>query len=69
MKETRKQLTEFCPKCQKTQNINGVASTRSENDADGNTKHIVTTSYHCEWCNTFVRSEEHETEEKDPISA
>lgn len=64
MKETRKQLTEFCPKCQKTRNINGVTSTRNVEGADG-TKHIVTISYHCEACNTFVRSEEHEVEEKN----
>jgi hypothetical protein len=68
MKETRKQLTEFCSKCQKTQNINSVTSTRSVKETDGNTKHIVTISYHCESCNTFVRSEEYETEEKDSIS-
>ena len=69
MKETRKQLAEFCSKCQKTQNINGVTSTRSVKDIDGNTKHIVTISYHCESCNTFIRSEEHETEENDSTSA
>lgn len=63
MKEIKKQLAEFCLKCQKTQNINGVTSKRSVEDADGNMKHIITISYHCESCNTFVRSEDHETEE------
>ena len=67
MKKTRKQLTEFCPKCQKIQNINGVTTTNSVNDADGNTKHVVIINYYCESCNTFVRSEEHETEEKNSI--
>lgn len=67
MNEIKEQLNEFCPKCQKAQNINGYRTTRSVENADGNAKNIVTISYTCESCNTFVRAEEHEAEEKDHI--
>ena len=69
MNEIKEQLNEFCPKCQKVENTYGVRTTRSVEDADGNTKNIVTISYTCESCNTFVRAEEHEAEEKKSISA
>ena len=68
MQNVKLQLTEFCQKCQNTQNIKGTIATRSEKYSDGETKTIITVSYHCEACNTFVRSEEFESKEKDSIT-
>ena len=60
MKNIKLQLTEFCPKCLNAQNIIGTTVTRIEEDSNGTKKSIITVSYHCEACNSFVRSEEHE---------
>ncbi|MFH1386766.1 MAG: hypothetical protein ABIH50_03770 [bacterium] len=35
-----------------------LASIKEEKDKQGKIKHITVTSYHCEECNSFIRSEE-----------
>lgn len=52
--------TEFCPKCLAVQNMRVETSTRQTLDSEGKSKKIKTTNYHCESCNSFVRSEEQE---------
>jgi hypothetical protein len=58
MNNIKMQLTEFCQKCKNVQNIKGNTVNREEKTSDGETKSIVTVSYHCEACHTFIRSEE-----------
>jgi len=61
------QISEFCQQCQNVQNIKGTPVKREETTSEGVTKSVVTISYHCEVCHTFVRSEEHEPEKKETI--
>lgn len=58
MSNINMQLTEFYHKYQNVQNIIGIAFKREEKTSDGETRSIVTISYHCEACHTFIRSEE-----------
>ncbi|MBU0991621.1 MAG: hypothetical protein KJ737_03915 [Proteobacteria bacterium] len=64
MKNIHSQITEFCTGCQKIQNLKGTVSIREEKTPDGVKVKIITTSYHCEICNAFIRSEEHDPENK-----
>jgi hypothetical protein len=52
--------SELCPKCGAMRNLAISTSSREEAGADGEIKKIVTTSYHCEACNSFVRSQDQE---------
>ena len=52
--------SELCPKCNAPRNMLTTASSREEVDSEGKTKRIVTTSYQCEVCGSFVRSEDRE---------
>ena len=60
MENIKMQLNEFCQKCQNIQNISGTSVVTGQKNTDGETIDIITVSYHCEACHTFVRSEEHE---------
>ena len=51
-------VSEHCPHCQVTRNMRLTISRREETALDGHTKKIETRSFHCEMCNTFVRSED-----------
>lgn len=51
---------EYCPHCSTPRNLRQTVTRRSETAADGTTKTIETTSYQCEGCHAFVRSEEAE---------
>ena len=54
----------YCSKCQTPRNVKVSESRREIVDPEGETKEILTKSYHCEVCHTFVRSEDiEETEE------
>jgi hypothetical protein len=59
--EVTLQRTEFCPLCRTTQNVNGTTTTSSETNSEGETKSILTVSYHCEACHAFIRSEDFES--------
>jgi rubredoxin len=52
--------SELCPKCGAPRNMAASVSGRDEVDSEGKTKRVVTTSYQCEICGSFVRSEDHE---------
>ncbi|HJZ66992.1 MAG TPA: hypothetical protein VKF81_02520 [Blastocatellia bacterium] len=49
---------ELCPKCLSVQNMRVETSTRETPDSEGKNKKIKTSIYHCELCNSFVRSED-----------
>jgi ribosomal protein S27AE len=56
-------VNEFCPRCQSPQNMEVTISQREEVDSEGNSRKIVTKSYDCENCGSFVRSEDIEVVE------
>ena len=49
---------EFCTRCRTVRNMRVSVSRRKLVDSKENIKEIVTKSYHCENCNSFVRSED-----------
>ena len=49
---------EFCPKCYALRNMVITSSTRVISDPDGRKKLIQTNLFHCDTCNSFVRSED-----------
>ena len=55
---------ELCPRCQTLRNLRVTTSREEVTDAHGNSKWIVSKTYHCEACNTFVRREETEDAER-----
>ena len=55
---------EFCARCQSCQNTWVTTSQRVEVDAAGNSHKIITTSYHCIKCSSFLRSEDAEATEQ-----
>jgi len=50
--------SEMCPSCRQLRNMRVTVATRTETGADGKKRTIKTTSYQCEVCSKFVRSEE-----------
>ena len=50
--------TRFCPKCALPQAMNVSSISREETDANGETRSIETTSYHCARCFSFIASED-----------
>lgn len=50
--------TAMCPRCRRVRNIAVTTSTRTAVGVDGQERTIRTTSYHCEVCHHFVRSED-----------
>ena len=57
-------VNELCPKCQTLRTMTVTISRREEVDSEGNKQEIVTRSFHCETCRSFVRSEDIEVEEE-----
>lgn len=54
------QPKEYCPRCQAVRNMTVSVSRREGVDSKGNRKTILTKSFHCETCHSFVRSEDTE---------
>jgi hypothetical protein len=50
--------TLFCPKCAVPQPMNVSSLRREQTDPDGEVRKVVSTSYHCAICFSFVRSED-----------
>jgi len=55
--------SEHCPRCQVTRNMRVTISPREETTPDRDIKQIEIRSFHCETCNTFVRSEDTDVDE------
>ena len=53
----------MCPTCNKIQNMRTVVTENSEKLENGKTKRIKTITFHCEFCNGFVISENHDLQE------
>lgn len=53
-------MPELCPKCRQLRELRTTVSSRKVETPDGKSKEIRTTSYHCEACGAFVRSEDTE---------
>jgi len=51
-------VNEFCSKCHALTNMIMTTSERNEQNGEDISFKIITTSYHCNICNTFVRSED-----------
>lgn len=49
---------EYCPKCHALTSMVMTKSESSEKNNEDKTFKIITTSYHCNICHTFVRSED-----------
>ena len=49
---------EFCPGCGVVRNMAATVTERTRTGADGKREKVVATTYHCETCGRFVRSEE-----------
>jgi hypothetical protein len=49
---------ELCPRCRGLRNMRVTTDRRKVVDAKGKTKVILTRIFHCETCNSFVRSED-----------
>jgi hypothetical protein len=49
---------EFCPNCRTLRNMTVSAIKRKIKDKKGKEKEISIHTYHCEACNSFVRSEQ-----------
>lgn len=50
-------VIEFCPKCHALTNMMLTITKRREKNHEGKVFTVITKSYHCNICNTFVRSE------------
>ena len=59
--------SDWCSSCQAWRNMHVSTSTRQVTDEQGKTIQITTHSYHCETCNTFVRSEDVEQPSEDDL--
>ena len=49
---------ELCPKCRLVRNMKVTKTKSTKKDSRGNVIVVKIFSYHCQECNTFVRSEE-----------
>jgi hypothetical protein len=50
----------YCTQCGSIQNLRETIAHRQEASPEGEPQEIETRSFHCEKCNTFVRSEDTE---------
>ena len=48
----------FCASCGAVRNLATTVSERTHTDAKGKEEKVVTTTYHCETCGRFVRSDD-----------
>lgn len=53
-------MPELCPKCRELRNAKVTVSSRKVETTEGKTKEIKTSSFHCEACGAFIRSEDTE---------
>ncbi len=51
-------ISEYCPKCNSIADMTINKTEKFEKDSYGNNLKIITSSYHCSLCHTFVRSED-----------
>lgn len=58
--------SEYCPHCGSIQNMRESVSRRKLTTAGGETKEIEAKYFHCETCNSFVRSEDTQVLENEP---
>ena len=49
---------EFCPNCNKLVNTQVSTTITTKKDKKGKDKRLITHSYNCESCGSFIRSEE-----------
>ncbi|MHA2091952.1 MAG: hypothetical protein ACW98K_13955 [Candidatus Kariarchaeaceae archaeon] len=57
---------EFCPQCRENRIMDISISRREVTDDSGNVQTLVTETFHCAICHTFVRSVE-QPEEKEEV--
>ena len=57
---------ELCPRCQSLRSMRVSISRRKVTDPEGGVKEILTKSFHCGTCHSFVRSEDIEEPEETP---
>ena len=48
----------FCANCGAVRNLAATVAERTRTDAKGKEEKVVATTYHCETCGRFVRSED-----------
>ena len=48
---------EYCPSCRTVRNMRVSKFRDKQTDSNGNIKEILTKTYHCESCGSFVRCE------------
>ncbi len=58
-------MNEFCPRCNSMKSMDSFAAEREEADNQGKRVKVVTTSYYCSDCHTFVCSEDEAISERD----
>lgn len=49
---------EYCSKCKAIKNLRASITTIPAKDEKGKAKETTITAYHCEECNSFIKSEE-----------
>ena len=60
-------MSEMCPQCKAIREMKKSVSTRQVTGSDGKIREIRTTSFHCETCGIFVRSEDEELSAQKPL--
>lgn len=58
-------INEYCPKCCELTAMTVTTTEREEKDGNEKKFKILTNSYHCNNCNSFVRSEDIKTAVED----
>jgi hypothetical protein len=48
---------EYCPKCKTIKNLRASITKMTTKDKEGEAKEAIIHSYHCEECNSFIKSE------------
>ena len=48
----------YCPKCHTLSNMTLTTTERNEINEEGKAFKVITSSYYCEICNTFIKSED-----------
>lgn len=51
-------INDFCPKCNILTSMISTTTESTEKDNEGNVFKVITTSYNCNLCHTFVKSED-----------
>lgn len=58
-------INDFCPKCNALTSMTSTTTESIEKDNEGKAFKVITTSYNCNMCNTFVKSEDKKTSLND----